>query len=396
MPRSAEMVHHIPFVHTSRDCDLLRRFYSDSPVVRVPLPKASQLTPKLPDGCQLWLDPSIDAFHSWPPSDDGLREFLSEFGEADKIGDPSFQNKPHKNDVRPFVDSVLDACGDLKPRALTIPQIPMVDDASRNKINRLLAECAGEWKRKRKYRGRFVLPVILTHQRQANRKTQRNKKIDLVSNCYYNADADGVWVVDSTLNDQRGSMTYRRDRFPGIIAFHEELVKNLPDTRLSIAGPYWGLNIVLWARGLVNYAAIGVGGGYQYHIPHVIPKQAKKRIALPAIRRTAVLSVQLEAWLEKALEVLPKNDDAYKSVRKLTKDFNRFMIGHANRVQIASFYKTWLNEIGAANKKARTLALYQDLSKAYVVGKILPDLPKDESPGRRAERVAEQLMLICL
>ena len=41
------------------------------------------------------------------------------------------------------------------------------------------------------------------------------------------------------------------------------------------------------------------------------------------------------------------------------------------------------------------MALFQDLSTAYALGKSLPDL-EDEGTGRRPEAIAEPLMLSCL
>ncbi len=41
------------------------------------------------------------------------------------------------------------------------------------------------------------------------------------------------------------------------------------------------------------------------------------------------------------------------------------------------------------------MALFQDLSAAYTLGKTLPDLD-NEGTARRPEVIAEALMLICL
>jgi len=96
--------------------------------------------------------------------------------------------------------------------------------------------------------GRMILPLIFTHQDQINGKTERNPKIQQATRCYHEAQADGFWVVDKTLTDDNGSRTLRNIRFPAIISLHQEINEAIP-SKIRVAGPYWGLNLVLWARG---------------------------------------------------------------------------------------------------------------------------------------------------
>ena len=63
--------------------------------------------------------------------------------------------------------------------------------------------------------------------------------------------------------------------------------------------------------------------------------------------------------------------------------------------KLAVFYKYWFDGIANVPKAGRSMALFQDLSAAYALGKSLPPLD-DERSARRPEAVAEMLMLSCL
>jgi hypothetical protein len=135
-----------------------------------------------------------------------------------------------------------------------------------------------------------------------------------------------------------------------------------------------------------------LGNGYQYHVAGGTPKAAKRRIALPPLRRWATANAELETWLSG----LPKTDPAYKDLRDLATGFRKYAFENEARGQVARFYKSWFEKIAAVQPSGRALALYQDFSTAYVLGKPLPDLPDDEGTARRPERIAEQFMLQCL
>jgi hypothetical protein len=218
----------------------------------------------------------------------------------------------------------------------------------------------------------------------------------LAKQCYEASGASGIWAVDSSLSDQEGSGTFDKVRFPAIIKLHEELNALLPNNKIAIAGPYWGLNLVLWARGLITNPAVGLGNTYQYHLPGgLVMKQGKTRVALPPLRRWAVASSQLKSWLQQSIAKLSPGDSARTALEDLEMNFSKLQI--QGREQIAGFYRDWLNELETVPQQGRALALYQQLSSAFVLGRGLPELPKkDEQAARRPERVAKQLMLVCL
>jgi hypothetical protein len=166
---------------------------------------------------------------------------------------------------------------------------------------------------------------------------------------------------------------------------------------VRVGGPYWGLNVVLWARGLINYPAVGLGNGYQYSCAGGIMKAGNTRIALTPLRRQAVVSAELESWLRESLTKLAPKDVAYQELKHLLDRFGLFESNkRASRRQIASYYSAWFRSIQSHPPHGRALALYQDLSSAYVLGKGLPALPKTEDTARRPEVTARQLMLSCL
>ena len=278
---------------------------------------------------------------------------------------------------------------------ISIPQLPYVDTSDRNKINRALAEASSTWRLKSRHKVRLILPVILTNQRQLNRKTERNTKVALATSCLESSGADGIWVVDSSLNDQDGTSTFEHIRFAGIISFHEELKARLPAETITVAGPYWGMNLILWARGLVRFPSIGAGKSYQCHIGGGRLLQGTTRIALSPLRRLVGSSPAIRGWLQENLARLPKGDAAYSEFASVERNFQSLQADNQARMQVARFYRDWFKKLEASTPDSRALALYQDFSSAFVLGKSLSELPSTEKV-RSPARIAKQFMVNCL
>jgi len=394
------MTDYIPFVTTPNDCSIAGKLYSDAAAIRVSLERIDQIRELLPSGPKRWLDPAIDGLHHKDIGklSDKYRAHLHQFTGYAKIADAQFQQNPQKDTVKSFVFAALDRCNKEKPDWLSVPQLPLVNDTSRNKINKLLAETSKEWKQEKAFEGKLLLPAIFTHQGQLNNKTARNKKITWIVNCYSAASADGVWAVDSSLYDQEGANTFDH-RFPSLRYLHEELNKALPEGVITVCGPYWGMNLVLWARGLVSYAGIGLGSTYKYNIPGAKLPQGNVRIALSPLRRWATVNADLKEWLNDAVSALPLGDSAATEFANLEKDFSKYLHDRIlARTQVAGFYKSWFHKFSKLPMAGRALALFQDLSSSYVLGKGLQKfpLPEEEGTGRRPARVAKQFMMNCL
>ncbi len=258
----------------------------------------------------------------------------------------------------------------------------------------MLAKAAGGWKSAHNFSGRLILPLIFTHQNQINGKTERNPKVELGRRCYDEARADGFWVVDASLGDESGSRTLRNTRLPALVALHQELNDKI-SSKIRIAGPYWGMNLVLWARGLVEHPAIGVGGGFQYFSPGGHAKRARVRLAIGSLRRRVNTS-GLGAWLDDASKTLGTDHPVYAQLQEVRKRLHLLVGEDPARQQVASVYKKWFDSLAAVPATGRSLALFQDLSAAYALGKSLPNLGQNEGTARRPESVAEPLMLNCL
>jgi hypothetical protein len=106
--------------------------------------------------------------------------------------------------------------------------------------------------------------------------------------------------------------------------------------------------------------------------------------------------MELRNWLEKVLPRLNPTDDAYREFSALRDRFSLVTERDNAKNQVAQFYVRWFEKIASVSAAGRALALYQDLSSAFVLGKQLPPLPKSEAPGQTPSKVAEQLMLNCL
>ena len=393
------MADHIPFITSQDALKLTAKHYADADFARVSLERADAFATGLPQPIKLWLDPSIDGLHdleSRQSRDERPNlwfEFMQQFAGFNEIGEGLFWVKPDSKLVEEFVMSLLDACNKYKPAWLTIPQLPMVNDSSRNKINLAFAKATGKWKSKRSFSGRLILPLVFTHQDQLNGKTERNPKVKHASRCYHEAQADGFWVVDQSLTDDSGSKTLRRPRFPGIVDLHTELNAEIP-SRIRIAGPYWGLNLVLWARGLVDYPAIGVGTSYQYFLAGGFANTPATCVAITSLRRRVGVG-RLIHWLDKATKILGSNHAVSVELIQIRKQINLLSASDVAREQVAKFYKLWFELIASKPQAGRSMALFQDLAAAYALGRSLPEF-EDEGTARRPESVVEPFMLNCL
>jgi hypothetical protein len=353
------MACHIPFVYSAKDYRFLKSVYLDSDLMRLSLDSTLNLA-ELPQSMAIWLDSGFDGFERWPNVSDNWTKFIKKFTGWESIGDRQFQRTPDASAVSKFVTELLTDCVTRVPKVacLSVPQFPTASDASRNKINRCLADAAGTWKANSKFRGKLILPIILTHQEHTNLKTDRNQRVKLALQCFQTSTADGYWIVDSSISDQTGAGTYTNRRFPGLIRLHAEIAEKLGTHEPVIGGPYWALNLVLWARGLITNPAIGLGVGYQYHVPAGVAMQAKRRIALPPLRRWATVSPQLEAWLKN----LPKSDPGLEELRELIPQFSRFYAEDEARNQVARFYKRWFDKLESTSLGACVGALSRFLN----------------------------------
>jgi hypothetical protein len=387
---------YIPFINSATDCAIAQNLYSDATAMRISLESIDKIKSYLPNGPKRWIDASIDGLHHKDLSKLSGRYIahVKRFAEYKQVADPQFQESPDKQVVEQFIFSVLDYCKDQTPDWISIPQLPIVSDASRNRINKLLADRTKAWRVKNGYRGKLILPAIFTKQNQLNGKTERNKKIASIMTCFTAAGADGVWAIDSSLDDQEGSGKFDQ-RFPALRNFHEELNQELPEDAITICGPYWGMNLVLWSRGAARFPAVGLGGSYRYHIPGLKHYKRIERLALRPLRRYATASPELKVWLADTIMNLSPNDPNRAEFSAIEKEMSKLPMSKNGRMQIAAFYKSWFEKFSSLPPAGRSLALYQDLSSSYVLGKTLKNLP-EKGTARRPERVAQQLMMNCL
>ena len=400
------MAAHIPFVNTRKDVEILKSFYSDSKIARVSLESIGKTKTKLPQNIALWLDAGIDGYeHHLKKMTDPLPAYLKAFKEHEALSNSAVIKKPDSTKIKLFVNSIMTECLKYDPMWITVPQLPMAENTSRNKINSLLSKAAFQWKLDNQYDGDLILPIIFTNQKQLNNKTTWRPTIDAAIKRYHTSGAIGIWLVDSDLSDQQGTGTFK-NRFPALIQLHEYLRKELKSAKI-IAGPYWGLNLILWAKGLSDYPAISLGTGYQYYLAGTpFRHKGKSRVAIPPLKRWAVASPELREWLGDAIKILNSKDKVVSNLHQVQSEIQH-LLGKShnslslldedsNRKQVAEFYKKWLNDIEETPSIGRTLALYQDFSSAYVLGKQLPILPPSGTSARRPERVAEYFMLNCL
>lgn len=397
--------YYIPFANSaSEDWPLAASVFPDAAGCRVTLQAVEKAGSRSRPSARLWVDAGVDGLH-WSRMQEPIYEanpsfkaFIRRFANHERIADPEFQKKPDKPKTIAFVSEILNAAFKAVPnvRWLSVPQLPYLAGSDRNRINRLMAEATLKWRSEARYRGRLILPVIFAKQPQTNNKTDRNPKVSLATECFEASGANGVWVVDSTLNDQAGVANFEQLRFPGIINFHEELNAKLPTDTVTVAGPYWGLNIILWARGLVRLLAVGTGRTYQYHIAGGMQKKGGARLALPPLKRLVQWSPSLREWLENSIRSLPRGDAAHAEFAGILRNIGQLQEDSSARQQVARFYKEWLERLELLQPTSRALTLYQEFSSAYVLGmKLRQSMPAPEEV-RNPARIAKQFMVNCL
>ena len=408
------MASEIPFINTRTDCDVLQQLYKDSQVVRVSLETLDNIRTNLP-ARSFWIDPAVDGYHhrlatSWPRDRDKwnatkqqlwdtLEGVFSQFKDYEMLADETRWKIGELPALQNFIMQVLDKCNDYKPAWISVPQLPLVNDGSRNKINQMLAQVTAEWKEEREAKVKLILPVIFTKTTQLTRKAIRDKKFQAAKKCYNIANADGIWVADTTLSDQTRNEQYP-NRYAKLIDFHVKIAEALPHA-IKLGGPYWGINIVLWARGLCDYPVISLGAPAIYYLSCGTRRAGKIRLVIPPLKRWIVASPEYQNWLKEVVDLLDEESVAAKSFADLLSTFPVYRNRSAAVTQAARFYRDWLTEVEATAEKGRALGLFQSLSSGYVFGKQLPKLPETAVPGcsdkiREAGKVAEQLMLKCL
>jgi hypothetical protein len=391
---------HIPFISSSAALGLAEEFYADSAYFRVPVEHLSKAKESEVRG-RIWVDPGVDGLHDLesrrPNADRPASAWYSRISRCEgfeEVADPDFQDKPDASVVEDFVAALMEQCAREKPALITVPQLPIATDSSRNKINRALAKATGQWRSASRFQGKLILPLVFTAQEQTTKG--RTPRVELAKRSFAESDASGFWAVDMTLDDESGSDTLRTTRLPGLLAMHDELAEAI-DTELKIGGPYWGANLALWARRLIDYPAVGIGSGFQYFLPGGIAKKPSARVPLSPLRRRARSSIELRQWVDDALAAIPKTERAAVTLASLRKHFT--IDPDRGRRLVAMFYKRWFDTLASHPPAGRSMALYQDLSAAYALGKtLLKDLPLPavEKSAKRPEAVAAQLMMSCL
>lgn len=393
------MPKYIPFVNTDSDVSVLKSYYSESKVIRVKLEKIDDIRINLPTHIKLWLDAGVDGYERYlNQENEPIPSYLANCDNSNEIFEEENIVQPNQKIVNEFVASVLNKCIRYDPHWLTIPQLPVSDSNERNKINLSLAKATLTWKLDKNFKGFLILPLIFTHKQQVMLKTHWKPRADTAIRSLQAAQADRIWIVDASLNDQNAEKSFI-DRFPSMIALHQYIQDQIQMP--LIAGPYWGLNLVLWARGLIDNIAIGLGTGYQYHLSGGILRKGDTRIVLPPLRRLVIANKDLRDWLNEAVQQISDSDPAFEQFRQARNELEQCRREMRPepilaKNQVAKFYKNWIDKINAIDPAGRALALYQDLSSAFVLGKHLKTLPDSCGKARRPETVVQYLMLCCL
>ncbi len=382
----------IPFVSGGGSLARVSHNLPGASIVRTLLSKASLK----PGGPLLWVDAGFDGIANLEGNsvDERWQAALKGFKSVDALVDAVSGGRVQQSTVREFVSSLLDACQASGAAWISIPQLPLAENAWVRRVNRALAEAAGEWRASGGFSGKLILPLIVHNSKLIKGKTERNAWVELAKQCSERSQANGLWTVDSGLSDESGSARLLRTRIASVLALQEELNDKV-DVPMRVGGPYWGTNLLLWARGLIDYPAIGIGSGYQYLLSGGRTAPPSARIAIPSLKRRVPCSPELWSWMTEAIQVLGQGHPVSRELGSLQRRSTSLTDAEHAKQQVVSFYRDWFNRLAQLPTTGRPMGLFQDLSAAYALGKTLPDLPEG-GPNRRPESIAEPLMLNCL
>jgi len=448
---------------TANDARLVKRHYSDSRACRVLLADAPVVLRQLPRGPGRWLDAGFDGFpgnallgqkveenaerypNRWYNRMKCLPAFELLMNKAviEKTGTRRLSKKQN-TELKATVFGLLDECLRLGADMITVPQLAQGGGPARNCVNMALAKLTAEWAGRNPHTG-LVYPIIFSKvSGQTTSRAAWQSKVDTAIKYCGLAGATTCWLVDASLDEEKAASTLRSERFPRLVEIHQYLRKELADKEI-MAGPYWGFNILLWARRLIDLPVIAVGSGFQYHLSGGRATKATPRAALPPLRRLAIADRQLERWFAEALAKLSPSEPEFSQLARSHQELRRTddqtmkavdeleakelemdkyeelqsagvdaqgiyaelevmqqevpirSMSDQWRDQVAKFYKQWMISIAEAPPAGRALRLYQQLSRAYMLGKVLGGKVADRTGyDSRPESHAEQLMQHCL
>lgn len=406
MPNLTDSVY-IPFIRTKGERDIAEQVMEDVDLVRLSAEFITEC--ELSDAWRLWIDPSFDGYddiasRSWTSDTKQLRGWEKWIRKFPEYRAPLSRGKATQSQLTELSQAVLSHVAKYKPYAISVPQISYDLSSDSHKINEFLARAAGDWKLGHWKRGVFILPIVITDYEVYRTKTKGwGPKLRAIERAFEASHASAVWVVHAKFNDLSGVSSRDKEEFPKLIDFHERLRETLPQRTTVIAGPYWAINLILWARGLADTPAISCGSGYRYYPPSGFRPQPKNRIALPALRRWYSATPDLGKWVREAKQKFPPRSPVRVELEQIESQFATFLGNRGRRpsmLQTARFYEAWIQQLATTTDAGRALFLYQDFSAAFVTGAQIKDtLPKDGNlsvDARRPGAMAQQFMLQCL
>lgn len=385
---------YILFINTGTDRDVALKVYKTRPKVKIRINDAEKLYKSLvSDKTKIWIDPSFDGYGNKPNKESSWYLFMSKFSHSSEFFDESFISKPVKKIIEDHVAEIMNECMKFSPDILSVPQLPYVMGSNHNQINKALCLAFVKWKTESAFSGDIILPVIFTNKEAVTNGSERTKKIDYIVKNYKLSGSNGVWIVDSSLQDQAGTGNFEKERFPSLIDLHTR-INDLLKPQIHIAGPYWGVNILLWAKSIITNPAFSLGTGFQHYLAGGHINQASPRVAISSLKRWVKVNIDLKNWLQDSIDRLRDQKEVVE-FEALLKELQHLEVSNRYRYQISEFYLSWYEKYASLPEPGRSLALYQDLSQAFVLGKNLSAIDSEKGTARRPEVVAKQLMLNC-
>ncbi|MCC5823871.1 MAG: hypothetical protein LAT64_08995 [Phycisphaerales bacterium] len=403
----------IPVIRNKTEAAIVKSTMPETDTVRISVDLLETM-PK-PTGLRLWVDLAFDGFEFvfgddkeiWKQAPSGWHKWAQSLQCVDCMATEEAARNAAQGDIDRLVASAMDRAAEFDPAAISVPQVPYTTSANRHSINKKLATAAGKWKTKNWSNGTLILPAVLSHSDAYRIKTVATPRVNAIVRSLESSRATGVWISHAGFDDLGGQGNLANEKFPSIISFHEQVNDALPSKTFTCAGPYWALNLILWARKLIDVPLLACGSKFQHNSPRPVQLLGRQRpspkIALPPLRRSYTVNAELRTWIRSARSKFPQSSATWEEFDKLDASFSQYL-GPSGKEpamrQTADFYMQWVRQIAETQLAGRALFLFQDFSTAVVNGShIGTKLPKQgglSADARNPGFIAEQFMLQCL
>ena len=405
----------IPFVTSAPGLKIAEKYYPDRSIIRCNLSDA--ISRKSCGNHEVWLDTDFESVYKpWilgKQSTSYTRESIRQSINIDEICKIPVGNKKQlRTLLAPHIVNLLDKCNGFNPTWISIPQLPL--DVSNlkitNKINSVLAELTLKWTLDNpQYMGKLILPVILRKNWPYSNNTEITRILKPIQRLVMETNPWAVWLLDQSFDENNPTKQLQK-KLANLLRLHEELRNaNWMDSIHLIGGPYWAANLILLAKGFIDFSFIKTRVTQKYYLQGgFIPQSSKERILIKQlfmlinidnkenIDRNDFTYDDFRSWIEQAkqcdtisLPLRNELNEIYKRFGAKTEKKEKPLASKPS--DIAEYFANLYTSMLENKPNVRPLWLFQQFSRAYMDIKMIEQMPNND-----IEKIIDALMNNCL